>query len=231
MPNNNDTLGLEDKEIPIEIDRYDIPPVREKYEHRQSDRKNQRKSEYNVYPGVPYPRPQQEKKEGQVDILDGTKVTTGKAVAFALAFSGAVATEYVRINSLENAVANLGIKVEELKNTDSAHEQNSKVLFAEFENTMTETAAKTLTVAKEYKVELEKVLLDAKTLNFDRFKEVDLKIKEIDRQILEITYKLNSNINETEKDKIRYEAVLNERMLSLENKLRTLIMESKRAGK
>ena len=230
MPKNNDNLGSEDKEIPIEIDRYEVPHVQEKYEHRQSDRKNQRKNE-NVYPGVPYPRPQKEKKEDQVDILDGTKVTTGKAVAFALAFSGAVATEYVRVNSLENTVANLSIKVEELKNIDSSHEQNSKVMFAKFETTMNETTAKTLTVAKEYKVELEKVLLDAKTLNFDRFKEVDLKIKDIDRLILEITYKLNNNINETEKDKIRYEAVLNERMLSLENKLRTLIMESKRTGK
>ena len=86
--------------------------------------------DHNNYQGVPYPLPQalQSREEHTRDLLDGTLIKTRDAILIALALSGAIATEYVKIAKIENSIDIVKSEVHLLQSNVKEIRANFKIL-------------------------------------------------------------------------------------------------------
>lgn len=210
-----------------------MDPHAHHYDHRHM---HHPQHDYSSHHGIPYPspiqrhEPQQESGGGQTDLLEGTKITTGKAVAFAVAFSGVVATEYVKIHSLETAVEGINTELAELKKTD---EKQSNQFTTELEKM--DVRVKRLVVEEEQRAkaniaEIEQLIQELKAEDKLKYKEMELQIKELLGNVKALEQATTSKFNDYEKKDLQSQAELNERLSFLENKLRTLLLNAKRSG-
>jgi hypothetical protein len=204
------------------------------YDQRRGQNPNNIPPQYNnSSQGIPYPSPVQRQEapkaeSEQPDLLEGTKVTTGKAVAFAVAFSGVVATEYVKLNTLENGFENLKAKVEDLRSTDAAQAEEAKNIVKSMEVLVKEVVTKDEARAKENIETIEELISELKTTDALKYKEIELKVRELSGLLKELEQKSREQFNELDKIKIQEKAEMNERLQFIENKLRTLLLNTKK---
>lgn len=166
---------------------------------------------YEDYHGIPYPMPTPPARAEQPDILEGTKITTGKAISFALAFSGVVATEYVKLNNLENAVSTISLSLVEIKSN------------ADKQGTFSLTVSKDLEFKlKEYAVETERRSKEATERTDTKIKDLEEKTRENKGLVSSLENAINSRFNEMEKNDLKEKAEENERLQYIENRLRTV---------
>lgn len=211
---------------------YDPNPY---YDPHYDQRRHNMPPQYtnSSHQGIPYPSPVQRQEAPkaepeQTDLLEGTKVTTGRAVAFAVAFSGVVATEYVKLNTLENGFENLKAKVEELRAADASQAEEAKNIVKSMDVLVKEVMAKDEARAKENIETIEELISELKTTDALKYKEIELKVRELSGLLKEIEQKSREQFNELDKVKIQEKAEMNERLQFIENKLRTLLLNTKK---
>lgn len=184
-----------------------------------------RAPKYSENHGVPYPLPSNKSESSeQTDLLEGTKMSTGKAIALAVAISSVVATEFVRIVLLESKVDEVQAEVIQRRQERKAeYEKIYATISSEVEKL--DSRLKSMVSLEEQRAQnsilkTQEIIKEQRRDDDVTHKGLELALRALEKDIAQVNENTRFQFNELEKQRIQDRSKLSERLFSIESQIK-----------
>lgn len=184
-----------------------------------------RTPKYSENHGVPYPMPSNKSESSeQTDLLEGTKMSTGKAIALAVAISSVVATEFVRIVLLESKVDEVQAEVvQRRQERKTEYEKIYATISSEVEKL--DSRLKSMVSLEEQRAQnsilkTQEIIKEQRMDDDVTHKGLELALRALEKEISQVNENTRFQFNELEKQRIQDRSKLSERLFSIESQIK-----------